>query len=145
MLLIVDAQVFFASLIRRGYTLSLIRLLHEKGYELVVPEYIFEEVARKEEKLLKYSKLEKGKLWYTLFLAMSNIKTVPVGEYAEYLEEAGAFSPLEDIPYAALALKYRSERRKAAIWSNDSGFKNAAKGMIEILSTQEIKRLIGLA
>jgi predicted nucleic acid-binding protein len=76
---------------------------------------------------------------------MSNIKTVPEGEYAGYLEEARAFSPPEDFPYAALALKYLSEQKKAAVWSNDTGFKNAAKGRIEILSTQEIKRLIGLA
>lgn len=144
MRVIVDAQVLFASLIRRGYTLGLIRLLHENGYELVVPEYIFEEVARKEEKLLKYSKLEKGKLWYTLFLSMSNIKTVPENEYARYLKEADAFSPPEDSPYAALALKYKSGRMKAVVWSNDSGFKDASKGRVEVLSTQEIKRLLGL-
>ena len=47
-LLIVDAEVIFASLIKRGYTLELIRLLKVKGYELFTPEYIFEEVRRKE-------------------------------------------------------------------------------------------------
>ena len=45
--------------------MDLIRLLKERGYELVTPEYIFEEVRRKEKKLLKYSKLDVGKLWYT--------------------------------------------------------------------------------
>jgi len=65
MFLVVDAEVIFASLIKRGFTLDLIRLLKERGYELVTPEYIFEEVRRKEKKLLKYSKLDVGKLWYT--------------------------------------------------------------------------------
>ena len=68
MLLVVDAEVIFASLIKRGFTLDLIRLLKEMGYELVTLEYIFKEVKRKEEKLLKYSKLDAGKLWYVLSL-----------------------------------------------------------------------------
>ena len=44
MLLIVDAEVIFASLIKRGFTFNLVKLLQEKGYELVTSEYIFEEV-----------------------------------------------------------------------------------------------------
>lgn len=53
MFLVVDAEVVFASLIKRGFTLELVKLLKERGYKLVTPEYIFEEIRRKEEKLLK--------------------------------------------------------------------------------------------
>ena len=62
MLLIVDAEVIFACLIKRGFSLELVKITKESGYRLVTPEYVFEEIRRKEDKLLKYSKLERSKL-----------------------------------------------------------------------------------
>jgi len=38
--------------------------------------------------LLKYSKLDAGKLWYTLFLSFKKIEPVPKEEYSEFLEES---------------------------------------------------------
>lgn len=144
MFLVIDAEVIFASLIKRGFTLDLIKLLKERGYELVTPEYIFEEVRRNEEKLLKYSKLDTGKLWYLLFLSFEKIRPIPREEYAEFLEEAKKISPFEDFPYTALALKYMSLGLDVKIWSNDPEFRDMVKNKVPVLSTQELKRELGL-
>lgn len=144
MLLVVDAEVIFASLIKRGFTLDLIRLLRERGYELVTPEYIFEEVRRKEEKLLNYSKLNVSKMWYLLFLSFKKIKPIPKEEYSEFLEEAKKFSPHEDFPYTALALKYKSLGSDVKIWSNDPEFREMVENKVPFVSTQELKEELGL-
>jgi len=143
-LLIVDAQVIFASLIKRGYTLELIRLLKNKGYELVTPEYIFEEFKRKEEKLLKYSKLQLSKLWYILFCTLNKISPVPRHEYEKFEEQAKEYSPPEDFPYTALALKYKSSGIEIRIWSNDDEFKEMLKGKISVVTTEQLRKEIGL-
>ena len=144
MFLVVDAEVIFASLIKRGFTLDLIRLLKERGYELVTPEYIFEEVRRKEEKLLKYSKLDVSKLWYLLFLSFKKIKPIPKEEYSEFLEEAKEISPLEDFPYTALALKYKSLGSDVKIWSNDREFRKMVENKVPVVSTKELKEELSL-
>lgn len=144
MFLVVDAEVIFASLIKQGFTLDLIKLLKERGYELVTPEYVFEEIRRKEDKLLKYSNLDTGKLWYLLFLSFEKIKPIPMEEYAEFLGEAKKISPFEDFPYTALALKYMSLGLDVKIWSNDSEFRDMVKNKAPVLSTQELKRELGL-
>ena len=41
--------------------------------------------------VLRYSKLDVGKLWYTLFLSFKKIEPVPKKEYSEFLEEAKKF------------------------------------------------------
>lgn len=145
MLLVVDAEVIFASLIKRGFTLDLIRLLTKKGYKLVTPEYIFEEVRRKEEKLLKYSKVDVSKLWFLLFLLLKKIEPISKKEYSKFLGEAKKPSPFEDFPYSALALKYKSLALDVKIWSNDPKFKNALKGRISFVSTKQLVKEVGLS
>lgn len=122
----------------------MIRLLRERGYDLVTPEYIFEEVRRKEEKLLKYSKLNVSKMWYLLFLSFKKIKPIPKEEYSEFLEEAKKFSPPEDFPYTALALKYKSLGSDVKIWSNDPEFREMVENKVPFVSTQELKEELGL-
>lgn len=143
MFLVVDAEVIFASLIKRGFTLELIKWVKEEDHELVTPEYIFEEVRRKEAKLLKYSTLEQSKLWYSLFLLFEHIKPVPKEEYSEFLEEAKETSPLEDFPYTALALKYLSLSKEVKIWSNDPELKESLKDKVEVLTTKELLKELG--
>ena len=87
MLLVVDAEVIFASLIKRGFTLDLIRLLRERGYELVTPEYIFPYTAL----ALKYRSLGSDvKIWSNdpEFREMVENK-VPVISTQELKEELG--------------------------------------------------------
>lgn len=144
MLLVVDAEVIFASLIKSGFTLDMIRLLRERGYELVTPEYIFEEVKRKEDKLLKYSKLNPAKLEYILSLSLKKIEPVPMQEYSTFLKKAKKISPPEDFPYTALALRYKSSGSNARIWSNDARFREMTEGSVPFISTQELAKELGL-
>jgi predicted nucleic acid-binding protein len=138
--LIVDAQVIFASLIKRGYTFELIKLLNEKGYNLITPEYIIEEVKRKEEKLLKYSKLNLSKLWHVFDIVLKIISTVSRKEYEQFEEQAKKFSPSEDFPYSALALKYKSLNIEVKIWSNDQKLKELLYNKIPVITTNELKK-----
>ncbi|RLF61232.1 MAG: hypothetical protein DRN25_00845 [Thermoplasmata archaeon] len=47
MKLVVDAEVIFASLIARGFTLQLIKVLSDLDIELLSPEYVFEEINKR--------------------------------------------------------------------------------------------------
>ncbi|MCD6402348.1 hypothetical protein J7L36_00635 [bacterium] len=144
MLLVVDAEVIFACLIKRGFSLELVKVAKDSGYRLVTPEYVFEEIRRKEDKLLKYSKLERSKLWFVLFLLFSEIEPVVREEYKEFEEEARKNAPLEDFPYLALALKFRELGEDVRIWSNDSEFRKKSEKLVPFVSTKELALKLGV-
>ncbi len=137
-ILIVDAEIIFATLIKQGFTLDLIKSVSKMNYCLVIPEYIFEEIKRKEEKLLKYSKLELSKLWFVLFLILRKIEIIKKEEYWQFLEESSKSAPIEDIPYFALALKYKSEECNVKIWSNDEILKKSLENKVSVLTTKDM-------
>jgi len=144
MLLVVDAEVIFACLIKRSFTLELVKLGKEKEYKLVTPEYVFEEVRRKEEKLLRYSKLERSGLWFLLFLLLAEIEPRPREEYKWFEEKAKENAPFEDFPYLALALKFKENGEKVRIWSNDPGFRAKSKKLVPFISTKELVLELGV-
>ena len=135
MLLVVDAEVIFACLIKRGFSLELVKIAKDSGYRLVTPEYVFEEIRRREDKLLKYSKLERSKLWFVLFLLFSE-KEPMEREDREFEEEARKNAPLEDFPY--LALKFKRLGENVRIWSNDSEFRRKSEKLVRFVSTKEL-------
>ena len=144
MLLVVDAEVIFACLIKKGFSLELVKIAKESGYRLVTPEYVFEEIRRKEDKLLKYSKLERSKLWFVLFLLLSEIEPIPREEYREFEKEARENAPLEDFPYLALALKFKRLGEDVRIWSNDSEFRMKSEKLVSFVSTKELASELGV-
>ena len=105
---------------------------------MVTPEYVFEEIRRREDKLLKYSKLERSKLWFVLFLLFSEIEPMEREEYREFEEEARKNAPLEDFPYLALALKFKRLGENIRIWSNDSEFRRKSEKLVRFVSTKEL-------
>ena len=139
MLLIVDANVVFSALIRESVTLRLFEFNSIfKIFELVAPEFIWEEIKKHKKDIIRKSKLSEEELERVLEFVRSEIKPVPEEHFSEFLEEAKRISPEEDFPYVALALKLKSLGLEAKIWSNDKELKSALKGRIEGLSTKEI-------
>ncbi|MCX8000563.1 MAG: hypothetical protein N3A69_16695, partial [Leptospiraceae bacterium] len=53
-------------------------------------------------------------------------------------EESKKFSPPDDFPYVALALKIKSFGLDVAIWSNDNELKEALKNRIKVFPTDEL-------
>jgi len=122
-ILVVDANIIFSCLIKSGFTLEILKLTKNKGYKLVTPEYVLEEIERRKDKILEYSGLSEEKVNFLLSIIFSEIEVVPVNEYREFLEEAKLNAPVEDFPYLALALKYKKDGKNVRIWSNDLEFR----------------------
>lgn len=134
MILVVDAEVIFAALIARGFTLELIKILSEHGVDLISPDYVSEEIKRRKNKLIRFSGLSETQLDFVINLIFEKIKIVNREEYVQYLEEAEKLVPHKrDIPYFALALA-----KNSAIWSNEKSFKKQSK--VKVLSTNELKK-----
>jgi len=135
MLLIVDANILFSSLITKGKTAELIV---SPKLKLIAPEYLLVELKDNEELLARKTRLSKEEFDAFLGIIMRRIRFEKEEYFSEFLEEAKEISPPDDFPYVALALKLKSLGLEAEIWSNDKELKKALKGRIEVLSTKEI-------
>ena len=136
MILIVDANVLFSALIKRSFTFDLFGLLSDKGLELRSPQYLLEEVNKRRERLLKFSKLKASELDFVTEFLLNKIKIISKSEYESFLSGAKDLAPhAKDISYFALALKL-----KCAIWSDEKAFKKQSK--VKIFSTDEIVKLL---
>jgi len=137
MLLVVDANVVFSALIKRGKTLDIFILNREsKRFDFVAPEYLMIEVEEHTHELLKKTGLSIEALRKVLAFLEREIEFVPFEEFTELYEKAERTSPdPDDVPYFALALKFTGD-----IWSNDKALKN--QSLIKVLSTGEVLKLM---
>ena len=135
MLLVVDANVLFSSLITKGKTAELIV---SPKLKLVAPEYLLVELEDNKELLARKTRLSEEEFDAFLGVIMRRIRFEKEEYFSEFLEEAKEISPAEDFPYVALALKLKSLGLEVKIWSNDKELKKALEGRIEVLSTKEI-------
>jgi len=139
MLLVVDANIVFSALIKEGATLRLFEFNSIfKIFELIAPEFIWDEIEEHKEEIIRKSKLYEEELERVLGFIRSEIVPIPKEYFSEFLEEAKEISPPDDFPYVALALKLKSLGLEAKIWSNDKELKKALEGKIDVLSTKEI-------
>ncbi len=133
MQLVVDANIIMAALIKGEFTLD---LMYFEELELLSPEYLFTEIEKHKNKILKRSGISKEDLSIFINIIKSRIKIIPSEESKSFINEAKSISPdPNDVPYFALALKYN-----ASIWSNDKALKKQPK--VKILSTQELLKLL---
>ena len=133
---IVDANVIFSALVTRSVNLDVMRSLYSSGSALYVPEYLFEEIERKEETIVKESGLSPTilRLWLRVISRM--LKTVSRSGYEPYLSHARALSPHpKDDPYFALALSLG-----CGIWSGEKKFKHQSE--VPVYTTTELKSMV---
>ena len=137
--LVVEANVIFAALIKKLDNFKLISLLPKLGIKLHSPEFVFEEIMEREERLLKFSGLNVSELRFLIGKLFKSIKSVSKSEYESFLAEAKDILPghPKDSAYFALALKLN-----IPLWSNEKLHKKQFK--VKVYSTSELLREVGL-
>jgi len=131
--LVIDANVLFSVLIKKGKTEELI---FEADLHLFAPEFIFKEFEKYKEVILEKTERTTVEFNWLLRILKKKIKTVPNEDTEKYIAEAEKISPdKKDVDYFALALKL-----KCPIWSNDKQLKTKQKA-ITVYSTEDLAKL----
>jgi len=130
MKLVVDANILFAALIKKGSTAEL--LISDK-IQLFAPEFLFKEFTKYEELILKKTHRTRKEFNQLLTLFKEQITIVPKKKFAHFIDQIKSISPdPKDTIYLALAFALNSK-----IWSNDKRLKQDQK-KITVLSTKEL-------
>ncbi|MCZ7380579.1 MAG: PIN domain-containing protein [Candidatus Methanoperedens sp.] len=137
MKLVLDSNIIFSALIKKSTTRNIIL---SDVFELHAPEYIFSEITKHKELLLKKSKMNEGDFDALLLLLQKHIQLVQKEKYNEKM--APAEDILKDIdvtdsPFLALALALNCK-----IWSNDRHFKQQDK--VGACTTKELTKTINI-
>ena len=129
--LIIDANILFAALIRKGAT---VELMLDQNMHLFAPEFILEEFLKYQTEILDKTKRTPEE-FFPIFESLKQIITlVPLEEFKDYLPKAREVCPApEDVQYFALALKLN-----CPIWTNEKKLKNQTQ--VKIYTTAELLR-----
>ena len=77
MKLVVDANIAFAALIKKGWTFDFIRLLSKRGFKLYSPAYILKETNDRIDRLEHFSGLNKTEIGFLIDILFRRIEVVP--------------------------------------------------------------------
>lgn len=131
MLLVVDANVVFSALVKRGNSFEVFeknRLF--KKFDFIAPEFMFTELENKRERLKEETKLSEKEIEDVLSLIKDQITSISSSDFTDKLPEAFALN-FKDAPYLALALKMN-----CPVFSGDKGLKEQTK--VRVLSPREL-------
>jgi len=135
MKLVLDSNIIFSALIKKSTTRNIIL---SDVFELHAPEYIFSEITKHKELMLRKSKTNEEELDALLLLLQKHIRLVPKEKYNEKMalaEDILKDIDITDSPFLALALALN-----CSIWSNDWHFKQQNKA--EVYTTKELIKTI---
>ncbi|TFG01814.1 MAG: putative toxin-antitoxin system toxin component, PIN family [Promethearchaeota archaeon] len=136
MRLIIDANILFSALIKDSLTA---KIIVDERLKLYAPEFLFEEVAKYEDYLLKKTKRTRNDFKSFYILLKQKISIIPKEEINPYIKKAMDFSPdPKDTVYLALSLAIN-----CAFWSNDKELKEK-QDLVKILTTEEILNKFGI-
>ena len=126
---ILDANIFFAALIKESTTSD---LLAREEFHLFAPEFLLEEFRKYESEILEKTSRDSQDFQRYFETLTRKITFIPLEELVSYVDKAKELSPdPKDYLYFAMALKSH-----AKIWSNDKSLRN--QDQIPVLSTAEI-------
>jgi len=129
MQLVVDANIVIAVFIKGDFTK---KLLFSTRLELISPDFIFEEILKYKEYIIKKAHLSPDDFNKTLEIIRKRLIIIPEDEYSGYYQEAKEMLIDEnDVKYLQLALYLN-----APIWSNDKDLKK--QNRIKVYSTSEV-------
>jgi len=138
MKLVLDSNIIFSALIKKSTTRNIIL---SDVFELHAPEYIFSEITKHKELLLKKSKMNEEELDVLLLLLQKHIRLVPKEKYNENMvalaEDILKDIDITDSPFLALAMALN-----CSIWSNDGHFKQQDR--VEVHTTKELIKTISV-
>ena len=128
---VIDTNIIFSALLKNS---AARKIILSDTFDLFVPEFLFTEIIKYEEVILKKSGMGRENLELLLLLLQSHISVIPFKMFFDFLEadeKEMEKIDMKDTPFIALALKL-----KIPIWSNDLHFKKQRK--VESLNTAEI-------
>ena len=137
MKLVLDSNIIFSALIRKSTTRDIIL---SDVFDLHAPEYIFAEITKHKELLLRKSKMTEGDYNALLLLLQKHVYFVSKENYNEKMaiaEDIMKEIDITDSPFLALALTL-----DCSIWSNDGHFKQQDK--IGVYTTKELTNRIAV-
>ena len=138
MKLVVDANVVFSALVKKGIAFSVFLLNSlSKKFEFIAPEYLWIEIDSKKEKILKYSGLSREELEELISFLKREIEIIPSSEFLEFIPRAENFlkGHEKDTPYLALALAF-----DCAIFSGDEKLKGLSP--VPVYSPRELLNIL---
>jgi len=131
--LVVDANILFAALIKKGVTSN---LLFSNELHLYAPEFLLNEFEKYRDLIVEKTERPDDEFEELLAIYLRRINFVPIEEIKPYIAEANKISPdPKDALYLAVALKVG-----ASLWSNDSILKK--QETISVYSTRELLALV---
>ncbi|MBI2045523.1 hypothetical protein HYT23_05695 [Candidatus Pacearchaeota archaeon] len=141
--LIVDANILFSFFKLESVRRYVMEELLNLDCELISPKFVFEELFKNKQKLMKFSQIDDSEFDFLYSLLEQEIKVAKESEYKEFLLEANKLSPhkedTKDDSYFALSLAFN----KTPIWSDEKAFKQQSE--IKVLSTKDLLKLLKLA
>ena len=127
--LVVDANVLFSALIRKGETS---RLILNERLHLYAPEFIFDEFEKYRDLILRKTHRSQMELDEVLKIFIERIETIPMEEIIEEMKQVKNFSPdIKDDPYLAVAILLG-----AGLWTNDTKLRD--QDVVAIYSTSDL-------
>lgn len=135
MKLVLDSNIIFSALIKKSKTRDIIL---SDLFELYAPEYIFNEIIKHKELLLRKSKLDQGDFDALLLLLQKHIHLATKDKYDKKMavaEDILGNIDITDSPFLALALAFN-----CSIWSNDGHFQQQNK--VVVYTTKDLMKNI---
>jgi predicted nucleic acid-binding protein len=131
MILVIDANILFAALIRDSATREILLF---SGHSFYAPEYTLNEFEEKTFELTRKTGMEKDELVELIesLVRVAGITFVPLIDFKEQKQKAIEITPdSDDVAYLALALHLN-----CPLWTNDKDLKK--QSVVAILTTKEL-------
>lgn len=124
-MIVVDSNIIFSALLNAESVF--LSAISDSKYKFVSPYFLFVEIFKHKEKILKYTKISESELLVTLDSLLSNIQFVPVN-ILTLPSRQRAYNLCKDIdandaPFVALALEF-----DGLLWTGD---RKLVKGLRE--------------
>ena len=138
MIIVVDTNILFSALL--SHHSSFHEVLQNKQHKLVAPNFIFVELFKYKEKILKHSKVEEGELLELLDTLISRVRFISIDFISpENLRkglELCSQVDLKDSVFVALAIELN-----ALLWTGDKKLKMGltTKGFDQFFNMQDLQ------
>ena len=132
---VIDTNILFSAMVKKSITRKIIL---SDVFELYVPEYLFEEINKHKDLILRKAKISDRDFIALLTLFQKHMKIVKKEFYQDKIpiaEEVMKEIDITDSPFLALALALN-----CLIWSNDGHFKK--QNLVKVYTTKEILELL---
>lgn len=120
MIVVVDTNIIFSSLL--SHKTFMAEVLLNKNIQFISPNFLFIEIFKHKEKILKYSKLSEDELLELFNLLLSNIQFISSSALSSSaIQKAIDFCKnidMKDVPFISLCVEY-----EALLWSGDNKLK----------------------